>query len=418
MYKSEIIADSLSPQGDRLTTFIVQFPRIVLSEFSKHRMFSFSSASSRAIPFTKMVKMVKENPFIPIAWQQNHKGMQGTDYIPYNKKFYWNDISIMLEKQFYKMFDNSDMTLKEVNVIKSLMDDSVWSLFKEEDGFTLSEWWLKTRDLVIAASLISFAMGATKQLCNRLLEPFMWHKVIITSGKEGLENFFNLRCPNYLGPGPGFHTNYKSKKDYLKDWDMHLNIKGEKIEREPNIIDWLKINDSQADIHIQAIAEMMWDCYSESKPKQLEAEEWHIPFINKINESKAVDGWWNFTGNEQAKSHEDAFKKVSIKIATAKCSNIYYDDFNGEDSYEFEIKLYNKLIEKKEFSSFEHCAKAMSDEEYESYFSGELSFDYIVDSDREFKGYFHELDLKKDVKYHGWCRNFKGFISHRHQLNI
>lgn len=29
MYKSEIIADSLSPQGDRLTTFIVQFPRFV-----------------------------------------------------------------------------------------------------------------------------------------------------------------------------------------------------------------------------------------------------------------------------------------------------------------------------------------------------------------------------------------------------
>lgn len=42
-------------------------------------MFSRNSASSRAIPFEKMVKMVEEDPFVPIAFQRDHKGMQGTE---------------------------------------------------------------------------------------------------------------------------------------------------------------------------------------------------------------------------------------------------------------------------------------------------------------------------------------------------
>jgi hypothetical protein len=32
---------------------------------------------------------------------------------------------------------------------------------------------------------------------------------------------------------------------------------------------WLSINKSQAEIHIQAIAEAMWDAMNESTPKQL-----------------------------------------------------------------------------------------------------------------------------------------------------
>lgn len=68
MIKAEIIADSLNLQGDRLTTFKVTFPRYILAELNTHRAFSRNSASSRTIPFKKMVKMVEDNPFIPIAW--------------------------------------------------------------------------------------------------------------------------------------------------------------------------------------------------------------------------------------------------------------------------------------------------------------------------------------------------------------
>jgi hypothetical protein len=33
MIEAKVIADSISPQGDRLTTFILTFPRIILAEF-------------------------------------------------------------------------------------------------------------------------------------------------------------------------------------------------------------------------------------------------------------------------------------------------------------------------------------------------------------------------------------------------
>ena len=77
---AKIVADSLSPTGCRLTTFVVEFPRIVLAELNTHRALSKNSASSRAIPFEKMLENVKTDPFIPIRFQKDHKGMQGTEY--------------------------------------------------------------------------------------------------------------------------------------------------------------------------------------------------------------------------------------------------------------------------------------------------------------------------------------------------
>ena len=41
--------------------------------------------------------------------------------------------------------------------------------------------------------MVSVLLFLTKQLCNRLLEPYMWHTVLITTSGEGLETFFNLR---------------------------------------------------------------------------------------------------------------------------------------------------------------------------------------------------------------------------------
>ena len=360
MYKAKIIADSRSPQNDRLTTFVIQFPRIVLSEFNTHRMFSRNSASSRAIPFKKMVKMVEENPFIPIAWQKDHKGMQGSEYLD-----------------------------------------------EERRGNAARNWHKVATQACNAAKIIhanyydNEESKVTKQLCNRLLEPFMWHKVIITSSEEGLQNFFNLRCPEDLGLGPCFHTRYKSKKDYLKDWGELYDINGEPVEKTTNL-EWLKINKSQADIHIQAIAEMMWDCYNESKPKQLEAGEWHIPFGDRFDEKRLVKLF-----SQIDEYHPIDINDLKVKIATARCARISYNNFEGKDDYEADIKLYERLKKDKHAVPFEHCAIAMNDEEYQLYVKGKASH---VDSQ-----YGNPIFQQKEM---GWCRNFKGFISHRHQLGI
>ena len=52
-YHAEVLLDSINPSGQRLTTFVLRFPRFVLSEFNTHRMFSRNASSSRAIPTTK-----------------------------------------------------------------------------------------------------------------------------------------------------------------------------------------------------------------------------------------------------------------------------------------------------------------------------------------------------------------------------
>jgi hypothetical protein len=158
MYNCEILADSLSPQGNRLTTMKITFPRIVHSEMMTHRMFSRNSASSRAIPFNKTVQMVEENPFTPIAWQKDHKGMQGSEYFTDEI----NDIPA-LKIAWLCAKENTISTAKYLN-----------NCFENPDGST---------------------EGLTKQLCNRLLEPFMWHTVIVTATE--FSNFFKLRCPEY-----------------------------------------------------------------------------------------------------------------------------------------------------------------------------------------------------------------------------
>ena len=70
---AEIVADSLDPRGNRLTSLLITFPRIILAEVNTHRMLSKNTSSSRAIPLKKMIEAVENDPFIPIAWQKDHK---------------------------------------------------------------------------------------------------------------------------------------------------------------------------------------------------------------------------------------------------------------------------------------------------------------------------------------------------------
>lgn len=336
MYKTEILADSINPQGNRITTMKITFPRMMLAELNTHRMFSRNSASSRAIPFKKMVKMVEENPFIPIAWQKDHKGMQGTKY-----------------------FTN------------------------EEDIKNNIETWLTARDYTIKqAEGLNNYHGVTKQLCNRLLEPFMWHTVIVTATEW--ENFFNLRCPQYNINGNIF----RSKKDALKKYSNDIKY--------DNLLDWLHINQSQADIHIQAIAELMWDAMNESTPTKLEAGEWHIPFSNDLDLNSTNDKSFleilSKKINHTSMAYSEDMEKLAIKIATARCARISYQTLgdNPKIDYEADIRLHDMLAESGHWSPFEHVAKAMTDEEYSMY----------------------RIEMPdKGIK--GWCRNFRGFIQYR-----
>ena len=208
-----IVADSKNVQGDRITTYELTFPRFILAELLTHRLFSRNSASSRAIPFKTMLKSVEEDPFIPIAWQKDHKGMQGTEYFK----------------------DSTDLEWLKNN-------------------------HLAARDYAVERAKAASDKGLTKQIVNRYLEPFLWHKVLVTA--THFDNFFELRCPKYYGV-------YKSQRDLFN---------GKDVESRRRCISDVP-NEGQGEIHIMALAEAMWDAKNKSTPKELKAGEWHCPMI-------------------------------------------------------------------------------------------------------------------------------------------
>lgn len=348
-----IVADSMNPQGDRLTTMLVTFPRFILAELNTHRMLSKNSASSRAIPFKKMVESVQNNPFIPLAWQKEHKGMQGLEYFT------------------------------DKNEILSLNDI-----------------WLMGRDAAVSRAEALTNLKATKQLANRLLEPFMYHTVLI-SGTEW-ENFFSLRCPQYTERDENGNKGnvYRSKKDYKRAWgyvvDHHTDL------------DWLKKNEGMAEIHMMALAEAMWDTMNESKPKQLQPGEWHIPFEDKIILPPTIPINVGLTLDEGV-----AIRKV--KISTAMAARTSYTVVGDEKEFttEQQIGLHDRMANQVPFhaSPFEHAARCMTNIEYLTNIKG-----VVIGEKLDLNNSIAYLKTDIDDSNTGWCRNYRGFIQYREIL--
>lgn len=358
MINAKIIKDSINKQGDRITTMKLTFPRFILAELNTHRMFSKNSASSRAIPFEKMVKSVQENPFIPIAWQKDHKGMQGIEYV-------------------------------NIAVANDMRDQ-----------------WLNARDVAINKAKILSQYGLTKQLCNRLLEPFMWHTVLITATEW--ENFFALRCPKYSLFSENLPLEFRSKKDLLK---YTYKVEAPEFQNQYDDlteIDWLQCNKGQAEIHMMALAEAMWDAYNESTPQLLQPGEWHIPYEDSINTTDLINKL-----ELDYQPYDDGSNDVTnakIKASTAMCARESYTTIGDEKEFTIEkqIALHDKLIKSdpKHWSPTEHCARAMTNDEYKTYIKGKST--PLVNDDSL---YIHKDESK------GWCRNYKGFIQYRELLD-
>lgn len=349
---ASIIADSKNEHGQRITSFVLTFPRFILAELNTHRTFSRNSASSRAIPFNKMVKMVEVDPFIPIAWQKDHKGMQGTEYAEY------------------------------------------------PDSEDFKQCWLEAMDGAVEAAKImqTGKVKCTKQIVNRLLEPFMWHTAIVTATE--FENFFKLRCPQYDIDFGGDKQVFRSWKDSIAYNETKEYGAGKNLLKHYNPLERLVCNKGQGEIHIMALAEAMWDAMNESEPKQLKAGEWHIPFGDKFNQEKLIDfisddrGGCDTTPEEHEMECEWASEDYKIKIATARCARVSYLNYEGKDDYEADIKLFNILLKSGHMSPFEHCARAMS------------KVEYMPDG----------IDHVDHPDLRGWSGNFRGFVQYRKEI--
>jgi thymidylate synthase ThyX len=123
---------------------------------------------------------VLNDPFIPVYWGKNQKGMQAAEAL------------------------------------------------SPEDQILATQEWLKARDAAVEQVRLLNQLDVHKQTANRLLEPFMWHTVIVTATDWG--NYFNLR------------------------------------------------DNPMAQPEIQRIAHMMREAYDASKPFVLGPNEWHLPY--------------------------------------------------------------------------------------------------------------------------------------------
>jgi len=141
---AEIVLDSVNPNGDRLTTWKLTFPRFIHAEFMTHRMLSRNAASSRAIPFATLVKKVIDKPAHPEFWGGAKPGMQSGEAL----------------------------TGTDLAVCQEVWEDTMMDA--AESAMDLDE------------------RGLHKSITNRILEP--WVRYTVLTSATDWHNFFALRA--------------------------------------------------------------------------------------------------------------------------------------------------------------------------------------------------------------------------------
>ena len=171
---------------------------------------------------------------------------------------------------------------------------------------------------------------------------------------------------------------------------------------------WLSINKGQAEIHMMALAEAIYDAINESTPKKLKAGEFHIPYGDDINEDELhkLSSYKADYGGVHSSEITDYLREqneLKIKISVARCAHVSYTVVGEEGkkpNYENDIKLYDNLLKSGHMSPFEHIGEAMSENEYNRHIQG------IIYAPNDLGMGVNKLSL-------GWSGNFKGFIQYR-----
>ena len=253
---ARILADSVAPNGVRMTTMEIEYPRFILAELNTHRMLSKNSASSRAIPVKTMHEHMRLNPAQPVHWGKNQPGMQAKEEL-------------------------TDNDLADVQFM----------------------WQRAQQDAMHWAHQMSERAGLHKQVANRITEPWMLMKTVI-SGTEWA-NFFWLRA----------HA------------------------------------DAQPEIHELAVK--MWDAHNASSPQLLHPGEWHLPYVksHRLSSGELI----YLDASDMPITAEQA--RI---ISASCCAQVSYR--KSDDSYEKAEKIFKQLIESQpcHASPVEHQATPMN----------------------------------------------------------
>lgn len=194
MFECRIERDSITSYGERLTTFVGTFPRFILAEGNTHKMFSRSSASSRAIPVKTQLARLEKDPFYPIYWGKNQKGMA------------------------------ADEELSEEEIAQAR---GIWEEHKHDS---------------VRRAIQLMDLGVHKQIANRVLEAHMWHTWILTA--TDYDNFEHLRDNKAAQPEfrEWAHMAMELKRNnepallLPNEWHLPFTYPSESIESSPDYL--------------------------------------------------------------------------------------------------------------------------------------------------------------------------------------
>jgi hypothetical protein len=173
--------------------------------------------------------------------------------------------------------------------------------------------WLEARDKAVESAAMLAELGVHKQLANRLIEPFSWHTVVVTATEW--ENYFALRCSSLAQP------------------------------------------------EIRIVSEMMESAMDASKPRVLDVNGWHLPYVREEDYEDL-----------QPLDHDDLMPMVSA----ARCARVSYLTQNGVRDVREDLSLADRLSSARHMSPFEHPARVASAHVFDNLdFVGNFRFPWI-----------------------------------------
>lgn len=338
-FDAEIRAHSKNPySGTELVSFVLTYPRPIHSELMTHRTFSRNAASSRAIPTPKQLEMVRKNPAKPAEWGKNQRGMQSKETLP------------------------SDTKVKVPAYTGGVVDANGDLIESETDELSVELAWEEAAQTIADFAKGFYEAGIHKQMTNRLIEPFVWMRTIVTTTE--IDNWFWLRT------------------------------------------------DGDADPSIKYLADLMWQAYEKSEPHVMGDNDIHAPFYNQY-------GVWQPTKTDLfgVKLDENGFTaSQALTISSSCCAQISFR--KEDDSFAKAQNIYSKLIESEPVhaSPFEHQAwvtpysKGIGLKTYSVNF-----LTWVMDALHE-PGITHISEAQNQYSFRTfdvWSGNFRNFIQHR-----
>lgn len=177
MISATIIADSISEDNVRITTYELVYPRIIHGEVMTHRVFSRNAQSSRAVPTNKALALTSE-PYTPVVWGKNQAGMSSAGELSQDTinavSYYWHSAVSACKEAAAKMAEAglhkqwASRCLEWFSPIKVVITATEWDNF----------FWLRDDpdaaqpEIVELARKMKAAMDESKP---NTLQPGDWH---------------------------------------------------------------------------------------------------------------------------------------------------------------------------------------------------------------------------------------------------